>query len=341
MIADKPVETARTLMADDKGLLAIDESSATCNRRFAELNIAQTEQARRAYRELIITTPGLGESISGMILYDETIRQRTKDGTPFIKVLADAGIVPGIKVDTGTIDLVGHPGETITEGLDGLRGRLQEYHQMGARFAKWRAVIALGDGRPSPGCIEADAMALARYASLCQESGIVPIVEAEVLMNGEHGLERSRDATDAILWATFDQLHSQKVILEGLILKPSTEIEPDLTEWDYGAYEGQKTEEIWQQRPGWNLFRDGCPGGEMPAQISDRADRIIARLGDQRTNIAVFSHGQCGCALAARWIGLPVIEAQHFLLYAASLSILGYNPSHPEVRVISSWNDAR
>ncbi len=154
MIADKLVATARTLMADDKGLLAIDESSATCNRRFAELNIAQTEEARRAYRELIITMAGLADSISGVILYDETIRQRTKDGTPFIKVLADAGIVPGIKVDTGAIDLAGHPGEKITEGLDGLRGRLQEYHQMGARFAKWRAVIALGDGRPSPGCMK-------------------------------------------------------------------------------------------------------------------------------------------------------------------------------------------
>ena len=221
MNADKLVEVARTLIADDKGLLAIDESNATCNKRFAKLDIPQTEEARRAYRELIITTAGLGESISGVILYDETIRQRTKDGTLFVKVLADAGIVPGIKVDTGTIDLVGHPGEKITEGLDGLRGRLQEYHQMGARFAKWRAVIALGDGRPSSGCIEANAMALARYAALCQESGIVPIVEAEVKMNGEHSLERSRDATDAILWAVFVQLHSQKVILECLILKPN------------------------------------------------------------------------------------------------------------------------
>ena len=124
-------------------------------------------------------------------------------------------------------------------------------------------------------------------------------------------------------------------------LTPLAEIEPDLAEWDYGAYEGQKTVEIWQQRPGWNLFRDGCPGGEMPAQISDRADRVIASLGDQQGNIALFSHGQFGCALAARWIGLQVIEGQHFLIYAASLSILGYNPSHPEVRVISMWNDAR
>lgn len=124
-------------------------------------------------------------------------------------------------------------------------------------------------------------------------------------------------------------------------LPPPAEIEPDLAEWDYGDYEGQKTTEIWQQRPGWNLFRDGCPGGELPAQVSDRADRVIASLGDQQGNIALFSHGQFGCALAARWIGLPVIEGQHFLIYAASLSILGYNPSHPEARVISSWNDTR
>ena len=149
MNAQELIDTARALVAGDKGLLAMDESNPTCNKRFAKLGIPQTEEARRAYRELIVTTPGLGESISGAILYDETIRQRKKDGTPFVKVIADAGIIPGIKVDTGAKDLAGHPGEKITEGLDGLRDRLAEYSQMGARFAKWRAVIAIGDGIPS------------------------------------------------------------------------------------------------------------------------------------------------------------------------------------------------
>src|SRR5579863_9506423 len=184
------IDTAKALVADDKGLLAMDESNPTCNQRFAKLGIPQTEEMRRVYRALIVTTPGLSESISGAILYDETIRQRLKDGTPFATALADAGIIPGIKVDTGAKTMGGHPGEKITEGLDGLRERLVEYAEMGARFAKWRAVIGIGAGIPTPGCIEANAHALARYAALCQEAGLVPVVEPEVLMIGEHTLER-------------------------------------------------------------------------------------------------------------------------------------------------------
>jgi fructose-bisphosphate aldolase class I len=222
------IDTAKELVADDKGLLAMDESNLTCNKRFAKLGIPQTEEARRAYRELIVTTPGLGESISGAILYDETIRQRKKDGTPFIKVIAGAGIIPGIKVDTGAKDLAGHPGEKITEGLDGLRERLSEYFQMGARFAKWRAVIALGAGLPSRGCIEANAQALARYAALCQEAGLVPVAEPEVLMEGEHTLERCCEVTEEVLRTVFSQLHVQGVILEGMILKPNMAL-PGLT----------------------------------------------------------------------------------------------------------------
>src|ERR1017187_5991145 len=214
-------DTARTLVAADKGLLAMDESHPTCNKRFAKLGIPQTVEARRAYRELIITTPGLGESINGAILYDETIRQQKKDGTPFFKVLTDAGIIPGIKVDTGAKDLAAHPGEKITEGLDGLRYRLAEYFQIGARFAKWRAVIAIGVGMPSRSCIEANAHALARYAALCQEAGLVPIVEPEVLMDGEHTLEQCRVATEEVLRNVFIQLNSQRVLLEGMILKPN------------------------------------------------------------------------------------------------------------------------
>jgi len=213
--------TARALVAADKGLLAMDESNPTCNKRFAKLGIPQTEEARRAYRELIITTPGLGESISGAILHDETIRQQKRDGTPFLKVITDAGIIPGIKVDTGAKDLSGHPEEKITEGLDGLRDRLKEYFQMGARFAKWRAVITVGEGLPSRGGLEANAHALARYAALCQEAGLVPIVEPEVLMDGEHTLERCRKVTEEALRNVFIQLNCQRVMLEGIILKPN------------------------------------------------------------------------------------------------------------------------
>ena len=221
-------DTAKALVADDKGLLAMDESNPTCNKRFAKLGIPQTVEARRAYREMIVTTPGLGECISGAILYDETIRQQKKDGTPFLKVLTDAGIIPGIKVDTGAKDLAGHPGEKITEGLDGLRDRLKEYFQMGARFAKWRAVIAIGDGIPSRSCIEANAHALARYAALCQEAGLVPVVEPEVLMDGEHTLERCREVTEEALRTVFNQLNCQRVLLEGMILKPNMVL-PGLT----------------------------------------------------------------------------------------------------------------
>ena len=177
------IDTAAALVANDKGLLAMDESNPTCNRRFDRLGIPQTEEARRAYRELIITAPGLGECISGVILYDETIRQQKNDGTPFVQAIAAAGIIPGIKVDIGAKDLACRPNEKITEGLDGLRQRLTEYSRLGARFAKWRTVIALGDGIPSWGCIEANAQALARYAALCQEAGLVPVVEPEVLMD--------------------------------------------------------------------------------------------------------------------------------------------------------------
>jgi fructose-bisphosphate aldolase class I len=215
------IDTAKTLVAGDKGLLAMDESSPTCNKRFAKLGIPQNEETRRAYREMIVNTPGLGESISGAILYDETIRQQKKDGTSFVKALSDAGIIPGIKVDTGAKDMAGHTGEKITEGLDGLRDRLKEYFQMGARFAKWRAVIAIGNRIPSRGCIEANAHALARYAALCQEAGLVPVVEPEVLMDGKHTLEQCFEVTEEVLRTVFNQLYAQRVILEGMILKPN------------------------------------------------------------------------------------------------------------------------
>jgi fructose-bisphosphate aldolase class I len=213
--------TVNSLFTDNKGLLAMDESTGTCNNRFAKLGIPQTVEARRAYRELIVTTPGLGESIGGAILYDETIRQQKSDGTSFVKVLIDAGITPGIKVDTGAKDLAGHPDEKVTEGLDGLRERLAEYFQMGARFAKWRAVIAIGRGLPSWGCNGANAHALARYAALCQEQGLVPVVEPEVIMDGEHTLEECSKVTDDALRKVFSELFGQGVVLEGMVLKPN------------------------------------------------------------------------------------------------------------------------
>jgi len=222
------ISTAKMLVANHKGILAMDESLPTCNKRFAKLGIPQSEEYRRAYRELIITTPGLGESISGAILFDETIRQKTKYGIPMINEITDAGIIPGIKVDTGAKDLASRPGEKISEGLDGLRERLIEYYQMGARFAKWRAVITVSDGIPTRGAIEANAFTLARYAALCQETGLVPIVEPEVLMDGSHSMERCFDVTEEVLHTVFNQLYTQGVILEGMILKPNMVL-PGLT----------------------------------------------------------------------------------------------------------------
>jgi fructose-bisphosphate aldolase class I len=272
MNAQKLIETARTLVGGDKGLLAMDESNPTCNKRFAKLGIPQTEEARRAYRELIVTTPHLGDSISGAILYNETIRQRKKDGTPFVKVLADAGIIPGIKVDAGAKDMAGHPGEKITEGLDGLRGRLAEYAQMGARFGKWRAVIAIGDGIPSLECVEANAHALARYAALCQEAGLVPVVEPEVLMDGDHTLERCRDITEDVLQEVFHQLYKQRVMLEGMILKPNMVL-PGLT----------------------------CPHQETVDEVADATVRCLLRAVPAAVpGIAFLSGGQTAELASAR-----------------------------------------
>ena len=212
---------AATLVADGKGILAADESVATATRRFDTVGIRSTEQSRRAYREMLFTTPGAAEFISGAILYDETIRQKSSVGTPLAQVLSSQGIVPGIKVDTGAEPLAGSPEETVTEGLDGLRDRLAEYHGMGARFAKWRAVIRITENLPSLACVSANAHALARYAALCQEQQIVPIVEPEVLMNGAHGIERCEEVTGMVLHALFHALFEQGVSLESMLLKPS------------------------------------------------------------------------------------------------------------------------
>jgi fructose-bisphosphate aldolase class I len=215
------VDIANALVAEGKGILAADESTSTIKKRFDSISVESNEEMRRAYREILFTTDGAEEFISGVILFDETIRQAKADGTPFPKALADKGIIPGIKVDAGAKDLAGFPGEKITEGLDGLRGRLAEYRELGAGFAKWRAVITIGDCMPTSTCIEANAHALARYAALCQEAGIVPIVEPEVLMDGEHTIDDCEDVTHETLWNLYAQLHEHGVLLEGTLLKPN------------------------------------------------------------------------------------------------------------------------
>ena len=218
----KELETvARAMVAKGKGILAADESSGTIKRRFDSIKIESNEDTRRAYREMLLTTKGIEEAISGVILFDETIRTAISDGTPFPQVLSKKGIMPGIKVDRGPVDIPGFPGEVVTEGLDGLRGRVREYKEFGAKFAKWRAVITIGDGIPTAACLDLNAHALARYAALCQEGGLVPIVEPEVLLDGSHTIERCEEVTEAALKVVFSTLADQRVHLEGMILKPS------------------------------------------------------------------------------------------------------------------------
>ncbi|MHA1152057.1 MAG: class I fructose-bisphosphate aldolase [Alphaproteobacteria bacterium] len=214
-------DTARALVAEGKGILAADESSGTIEKRFDSIDVESTEANRRDYRELLFTTPGVGDHISGVILFDETLRQDAADGTPLVGILQDAGIIPGIKVDKGAKPLAGHPDETVTEGLDGLRERLEEYAALGARFAKWRAVYRIGEAIPSPACITANAHALARYAALSQEAGLVPIVEPEVLMDGDHDIEDCEIVTEEALATVFAELAVQDVLLEGILLKPN------------------------------------------------------------------------------------------------------------------------
>lgn len=221
MDEDELIKTAQAMVANDKGLLAMDESNPTCNKRFAKLDIPQTPEMHRRYREMIVTTPSLNEGINAAILYDETVRQKLSDDTPFIQAVQDARIIPGIKVDIGAKEMAGFDHEKITSGLDGLRERLFEYHEMGLRFAKWRAVIRIGDGIPTYRCIENNAIVLARYAALCQEAGLVPIVEPEVLMQGNHDLKKCFSVTQNVLHIVFNQLRKQRVLTEGMILKPN------------------------------------------------------------------------------------------------------------------------
>jgi fructose-bisphosphate aldolase class I len=328
------IETARELFADDKGLLAMDESNPTCNKRFAVLGIPQTVEARRSYRELIVTTPDLAESIGGVILYDETIREGKKDGTPFLKIIADAGIIPGIKVDTGAKDMASHPGEKITEGLDGLRLRLTEYAQMGARFAKWRAVISIGNGTPSRGCVEANAQALARYAALCQEAGLVPIVEPEVLMGGNHSLAQCCALTEEVLRTVFEQLYAQQVMLEGVILKPNM-ILPGL-----GCPEQETVNEVADATVGCLLravpaavpaiaFLSGGQSGEL---ASARLNAMNVRFRGRLPWALAFSFSRAIQQPALEiWRGVEanVVLAQHALSYRAKCNRAARRGNYP------------
>lgn len=300
--------TAKALVADGKGILAADESTSTITKRFQAVGIESTETTRRDYRHLLFTAPGMESTISGVILYDETLRQKAPDGTPLTQVLASRGVLAGIKVDTGAKDLAGCPGEKITEGLDGLRERLAEYHALGARFAKWRAVITIGRGvqgpLPSYTCLSANAHALGRYAMLCQEAGIVPIVEPEVLMDGEHDIQTCERVTRMAWMTLFEQLTIQGVYLPGILLKPSMIISGKSSE------NRAKPEEV-ARRTVMGL-RDHVPpavpgivflsGGQSPAEATEHL-RLMNAFGPQPWKLS-FSYGRAlqEPALAA-WAG--------------------------------------
>ncbi|MDX6398480.1 MAG: fructose-bisphosphate aldolase, class [Gaiellaceae bacterium] len=304
MAANELHDTAKALVADNKGILAADESSGTIEKRFDSISLESTEENRRAYRDMLFTTPGLEDFVSGVILYDETLRQASADGTPFAKLLADKGIIPGIKVDLGAKDLAFAPGEKVTEGLDGLRERLQEYKQLGARFAKWRAVITIGDGIPSDYCISVNAHALARYAALCQEQGLVPIVEPEVLMDADNDIETCYDATARTLHKTFDELFHQRVDLQGILLKPNMVI----------SGKGSPTQAAAEEVAKWTIraFREHVPaavpgivflsGGQADEQASANLNAVNS-LGEQPWVLS-FSYGRALQAPAlAAWRG--------------------------------------
>ena len=297
---------ARSLVPPGKGILAADESPPTIEKRFKAVGVPSTEENRRAYREILFTTPGISAFISGVILYDETIRQKAGDGTPFPELLARQGIVPGIKVDAGAKPLAGFPGETVTEGLDGLRARLAEYGKLGARFAKWRAVIAIGEGIPTARCLEANAHALARYAALCQEAGLVPIVEPEVLMDGTHPIGRCEEATTAALSAVFEALLGHRVAPEGTLLKPNMVLPGK------GCPDQAATEEIAAATVG--VLRRTVPpavpgivflsGGQTAEQATERLSAMNA-LGGSPWELS-FSYGRAlQDPVLAAWKGIP------------------------------------
>jgi fructose-bisphosphate aldolase, class I len=324
MDTEKLAKTAKAMVAPGKGLLAADESSGTIKKRFDTIDVESTEENRRAYRDLLFTTPGMEEHISGVILFDETIRQSSADGTPFPKLLAGKGIVPGIKVDTGAKPLaLAAGGETVTEGLDGLRERLAEYAALGAGFAKWRATYTITDELPSRLAFDANAHALARYAALCQEAGIVPIVEPEVLMEGGHTIERSEAVSAAALQALYDELYEQRIFLEGTILKPNMVLS------GYDAKKQASDAEIAERT--LRTFRRHVPaavpgimflsGGQSDEQATARLSAMNAS-GPHPWNLS-FSYGRALQAPTLKaWKGRPsnVAAAQAAFAHRAKMN---------------------
>ena len=306
MAAHELKAIAESIVADNKGILAADESTGTIKKRFDSIGLESTEENRRAYRNLLFTTPGVEEFIGGVILYDETLRQRADDGTPFAELLASKRIVVGIKVDTGAKPLAASPGETVTEGLDGLRERLQEYYAMGARFAKWRAVISIGDGLPTDCCIRVNAHALARYAALCQEARIVPIVEPEVLMDTDHSIDACYDATSRTLQALYEELFAQRVDVESTLLKPNMVI-PGKGHPDQGTAKkiAEATLECFRRHvpaavPGIVFLS----GGQSEVQATENLN-AINRVEDRPWPLS-FSYGRALQASALEaWDGNP------------------------------------
>ena len=292
MIAKQLAATANELVAKGKGILAADESGGTIKNRFDSIGVESTEDNRRAYRELLFRTSGMEEFISGVILYDETIRQSAADGTPLPQLLSDKGVIPGIKSDAGAKDLAGFPGEKVTEGLDGLRDRFADWRKLGARFSKWRAVIQIGDGLPSRCCIEANAHALARNAALSQEAGIVPIVEPEVLMDGAHDIDCCEEVTEHALVVLYSQLHEHGVALEGTLLKPNMVLSGKDCPQQAGVSEVAEAT--------LRCFRRGVPasvpgivflsGGQTPEQSTAHLNAMNA-LGDAPWELS-FSYGR-------------------------------------------------
>jgi len=319
-------DIAHKMVADGKGILAADESTGTIKKRFDTIALVSTEDSRRDYREMLFRSDeAMQSAISGVILYDETIRQKAADGTTLVSLIEQAGSIPGIKVDTGAKDMAGHPNEKVTEGLDGLRERLEEYFELGARFAKWRAVINIGDGIPSRGCISANTHALARYAALCQENGIVPIVEPEVIMDGSHTAETCYEVTSSVLSALYAQLDEQNVYLEGSILKPNMIVSG--TECPTQASVQQVAEMtldcfnkcVPQDVPGI-VFLSGGQSDELATAHLD----AINKMGPHSWKIS-FSYGRALQAAPLKtWSGKPenVSAAQAAFTHRASMNKL-------------------
>jgi fructose-bisphosphate aldolase class I len=321
MAAQELQEIARAIVAEGKGILAADESDGTIKKRFDSIGVESTEENRRAYRDLLFTTEGAEEYISGVILFDETIRQKSADGTPFPRLLESKGIIPGIKVDKGAKPLALAEGETITEGLDGLRDRLAEYRQLGARFTKWRAVISIGKGIPSEYCIWTNAHALARYAALSEEAGLVPIVEPEVLMDGDHTIERSFEVTSRTLHAVFTELRDQRVQPEGILLKPNMVLS------GYECPEQVSDEEVAKET--LRCFRRHVPaavpgivflsGGQSDEQATARLSAMNA-MGPHPWQLS-FSYGRALQAPALKaWGGENVEAAQRAYYHRAKMN---------------------